>query len=87
MWEFTGKRSVTREDGTTVQVESGPIVGIGAGPFEDAEFEALVTAYDAQYDEPGSVQASGLYARSDAKPAHAVVAPAAETDANEEAPE
>ncbi len=66
MWEFTGKRNATLADGTVVQVESGPIVGIGVGPLTDAEFASNVAAYDAQYDpaEAGSVQASGLYVRT-----------------------
>lgn len=65
MWQFVGNGE--------------PLVGIGAGPIEDAEFDARVTKYEAQFsaEQAGCVKASGLYAQTEKK-SKAPLAPAVE---------
>lgn len=52
-WKYVGAEKGLHPDG---------IFGIGAGPFEDKEFDELVHAYEEYHSFPrGSVKKGGLY--------------------------
>ena len=64
-WKFTGGHlSVDPRDASKrVLAPCEPLAGIGEGPMEDAEFEARVARYEAQFgpEGAGSVVRSGMY--------------------------